>query len=81
MSIKLKLLFQRLLVVTNASPIETNEVFLYELCRYPPAIFESPSMLRKADRPKIVDSIVNHVMLTDPECMCYKEWHRSIHPW
>ena len=61
------LLFQHLLVVANASPIDTNKVFSYELCSYPPAIFESHSMLRKADKPKIVDSSVKHVMLTDPE--------------
>ena len=44
------LLFQRLLVA-NASTISPNDVFSYELCSYPPAIFESPIMLRKADKP------------------------------
>ena len=64
------LLFQRLLVVANASTISPNDVFSYELCSYPPAIFESSIMLRKGDKPKIVESIVNHVSstLTNTEC-------------
>ena len=34
----LVLLFQRLLVVTNASTVSPNCVFSYELCSYPPAL-------------------------------------------
>ena len=41
------LLFQRLLVVANASTVSPNDVFSYELCSYPPAIFETPILLRK----------------------------------
>ena len=50
------LLFQRLLIAANSSTIETSEVFSFELSNYPPAIFESPLMLRKSDKSQIVDS-------------------------
>ena len=55
------LLFHRLLVVANASTVSPNDVFSYELCSYPPAIFETPILLRKADKSKIVESIRNHI--------------------
>ena len=51
------LLFQRLLVVANASPIASSDVFAHELCSYPPALMESPTMLRKADKPQIVEAV------------------------
>ena len=53
------LLFQRLLVVANASTGSPNDVFCYELCSYPPVIFETPAMLRKSDKSKIVEVISN----------------------
>ena len=55
------LLFQRLLVLSHATTISNSEVFKYELCGYPPAIFESPHLLRKADKPQLVESIVRYV--------------------
>ena len=55
------LLFQRLLVLSHATTISTTEVFQHELCSYPPSIFESPTLLRKANKPQIVDSIIRLV--------------------
>ena len=55
------LLFQRLLVLSHATTITSSEVFRHELCSYPPAIFESPTLLRKADKPQIVESIARYV--------------------
>ena len=55
------LLFQRLLVLSHATTISNSEVFKYELCGYPPAIFESPHLLRKADKPQLVEPIVRYV--------------------
>ena len=55
------LLFQRLLVIANASTVSPNDVFSYELESYPPAIFETPILLRKADKSKIIEAIRNHI--------------------
>ena len=51
------LLCQRLLIAAYSSTIETSKVFSFELFNYPPAIFESPLMLRKSDKSQIVDCI------------------------
>ena len=55
------LLFQRLLVLSHATTITNSEVFKHELCSYPPAIFETSTLLRKADKPQIVESITRYV--------------------
>ena len=51
------LLFQRLLVLSHAATYHQHhqhEVFQHELCGYPPFIFESPTLLRKANKPQII---------------------------
>ena len=55
------LIFQRLLVLSHETTISNSEVFSHELCSYPPAIFESPTLLRKADKPQIVEAITRFV--------------------
>ena len=52
---------QRLLVVDHASTVSPNDVFSDEWGSYPPAIFETPILLRKADKSKIVEAIRNHI--------------------
>ena len=55
------LLFQRFLVVSNSTPIKINEVVKFEVCSYPPAIFESLEVLRKANKPQITEEIVKMI--------------------
>ena len=55
------LLFQRLLVVAQSNPVYMQEIMTYELSAYPLSLFESPTLLRKADKPKLMDAIVHQV--------------------
>ena len=55
------LLFQRLLVVAQSNPVDMQEIMTYELSAYPLSLFESPTLLRKADKPKLMDAIVHQV--------------------
>jgi len=43
------LLFQRILVVSRSGDLSQEEVLTYELSPYPPALFETRNILRKAD--------------------------------
>ena len=55
------LLFQRLLLVGQLSPVDLDEIMSFELSAYPLSIFEKPTLLRKADKPKLVGAIVKFV--------------------
>ena len=55
------LLFQRLLVVAQSNPVDMQEIMTYELSAYPLSLFESPTLLCKADKPKLMDAIVHQV--------------------
>ena len=50
------LLFQRLTLVARTTHTLEN-VFKYELCSYPPALFESPLLLLQAQKPVLADFI------------------------
>ena len=50
------LLFQRLTVAATSDQ-NLESVFLYELCIYPPAFFESPNFLRQAQKSILADTI------------------------
>ena len=50
------LLFQRL-VTTGIRSDELPDVFRYELCSYPPALFESPEIMRSANKASLADSL------------------------
>ena len=50
------LLFQRLTVAATSDQ-NLESVFLYELCSYPPALFESPNFLRQAQKSILADTI------------------------
>ena len=54
------LLFQRFLVVSRSGDISLEEVLTYELSPYPPALFEIGNILRKADKPQLVQAIRDH---------------------
>ena len=51
-----QLLFQRLALAAKATQ-DLESVFKYELCSYPPALFESPLLLREAQKPALADAI------------------------
>ena len=43
------LLFQRMMTVATVGDMNLVDALNYELCAYPPALFESRTLLRKAD--------------------------------
>jgi hypothetical protein len=51
------LLFQRLYVVACSSEMNLEDLLQYELCSFPPSIFESVTLLRKADKPQLAKAI------------------------
>ena len=55
------LLFQRLIMSSSSSEIDLAEVMQYELCSFPPALFQSPTVLLKADKPKLSRALIAHV--------------------
>ena len=50
-------LFQRMMTVATGGHINLEDVMCYELCVYPPALFESRSILRKPDKSH---SVIKH---------------------
>ena len=56
-----ELLFQRLLIIAESSLIDLNDMMSCELCAYPTSLFESPGLLHRADKSKLVDAIVDYV--------------------
>ena len=53
------LLFQRFLVVSRSEDLSLEEVLTYELSPYPPVLFETRNILRKADKPQLAQAIRN----------------------
>ena len=51
------LLFQRFLVVSRSGDLSLEEVLAFELSSYPPALFETRYILRKADKPQLAQAI------------------------
>ena len=51
-------LFQRLLLAAQSNPIDMEEILSYELSAFPLSLFETPLLLRKADKPKLAEGIV-----------------------
>ena len=52
------LLFQRMMTVAASSDMNLADIMHYELCAFPPALFESRSMLRKADKSQLAHAIL-----------------------
>ena len=61
-----QLLFQRL-VTAGVNSGELKEVFQYELCSYPPALFESQHAMLKADKAALANNIWKALPMKDPE--------------
>ena len=53
------LLFQRMMTVATVGDMNLADVLNYELCAYPPALFESRTLLRKADKPQLALSLIH----------------------
>ena len=51
-----QLLFQRLILAANASE-DLPSIFRYELSSYPSSLFDSPFMLRQANKPALAEAI------------------------
>lgn len=53
-----QLLFQRLTVVAPGGRYENPQAFFkFEMCSYPPALFDSSLFLRQANKPALADAI------------------------
>ena len=61
-----QLLFQRLSIVTCIGD-DAAEAFRYELCSYPPALFESLWLLRQANKASLADAMWDIVKESRPE--------------
>ena len=61
-----QLLFQRLSIVA-CNGDDAAEAFRYELCSYPPALFESPQLLRQANKASLADAMWDIVKESQPE--------------
>ena len=55
-------MFQRLYVLALSNEIDLELTLKHELCSYPPALFERPSVLLKADKPQLATAIIDHAM-------------------
>ena len=52
------LMFQRLVtVLKDAEDVEPQNVFTYELCTYPPSLFDAEGVLREATKASLADAI------------------------
>lgn len=54
------LLFQRMMTVATGGELNLEDVMCYELCAYPPALFESLSILRKPDKSQLAHAILKY---------------------
>ena len=55
-----QLLFQRLVVAAKVAP-DSKSLFRYELCSYPPALFDSNMMLREAQKAVLAEALWNEL--------------------
>ena len=55
------LLFQRMVILSQRDEVEVNDLIDYELCPYPPSLFESSAFLRKAEKSQLTKAIVTYV--------------------
>lgn len=52
-----QLLFQRLIITSQSLDDIMTSIFKYELCSYPPSLFDSSLMLLKPQKPALTDAI------------------------
>ena len=56
-----RLFFQRMVILFQRDEIEVNDLIDYEICPYPPNLFDSSSFLRKAEKSQLTKAIVIYV--------------------
>lgn len=63
-----QLLFQRLSIIATGGRFENpKSLFKYEMCSYPPALFDTSLLPRKANKPALADAIWTDVKNTSTE--------------
>jgi len=72
-----QLLFQRLSIIANKED-DSSSAFEYELCSYPPALFESPVLPRAANKPVLADALWELVKKVQPDTVPSTEVHFVI---
>ena len=60
-----QLLFQRLTIAAKASD-NIEDIFKYELCSYPPALFDSSLLLREPQKPVLANAIWDSLTQDSP---------------
>ena len=60
-----QLLFQRLTIAAKASD-NIEDIFKYELCSYPPALFDSSLLLREPQKPVLANTIWDNLTQDSP---------------
>lgn len=55
------LLFQRMMTVATYNEMNLEDVMRHELCAYPATLFESKTMMRKADKSQLAQALVKHI--------------------
>ena len=57
-----QLLFQRLTVTARKTAVDVKEVFKYELCSYPPALFDDSGVMLSSNKAALADGLWNKYM-------------------
>ena len=60
-----RLIFQRMVILSQRDEIEVNDLIDYELCPYPPSLFESSAFLRKAEN-RNLQKLLLHISKNNP---------------
>ena len=68
-SIDTALLFQRLLVISNAGDCSLEEVLEYELSPFPPALFEASYIMRKPEKTQLAKAIDDYACSLSDEAV------------
>ena len=71
-SIDPALLFQRLLVISNAGDVSLEEVLDYELSPFPPALFEANYIMRKPEKTQLANAIHEYARSLSDEAVTDK---------
>jgi len=62
-----QLLFQRIITVSRGalSPEEVKDLFTYELCTHPAALFDPDGMIRAANKPQLAEALWDYLDIKD----------------
>lgn len=83
------LLFQRLSTAAHTSENDMAETLRYELCSYPPALFENSGIMRQPDKPALAKAIwkeaktdsIHHLPVSDRVTVVDGGWLLQQVPW